>query len=169
MALGDWIFPSTSERIARWLDTRVAPRPWVSLVAITVAFVLGVGALVLFIMPSAKLSAPPAADLAKQLGELDHVRESLQHLATFIDAQSKRVQQEQQAIDSLLRQRDELAPIVSRESDVLNYVLALEEQHAKRTKWRDLLVGTGFGVFSSFLASVFFELLRRSRRPKRRH
>jgi len=101
------------------------------------------------------------------LQDIDRLKESLRHLAEFLDSQSVRIKQEQDAITSLAKERSELEPILRSQREVIDEVFRIQEKRTRRLKWLDILIGIVIGVCTSFTASVLFELFRRRTQRRR--
>ena len=158
----NWLLSKKTELVANRLDKLIRDRSWIGLTAILLAFVVCFIAIVLFIAQSlGKPVSPTADDLNRQLKELDHIKDSLARLASFIDAQATKLRQEQDLITTLSKERSELEPIVESQRRVIEGAIALLEKRAQREKWTSLWLGIVLGIFTSFTASVIFEILRR--------
>jgi hypothetical protein len=167
MSLEHWLFPSTTKRLAKRVDELIRRRSWIGLAAIIIAFALGFAAIFLLTVIPLRKPAPAPDDLTRQLRELDHVKESLHQLSTFIDMQTAHIREEQRIIVTLSKQRSELEPIVKSQAELVEQILQLQDKRAQRNKWKDLALGLSFGILGSFTASVAFEIAR-GRWTKRR-
>jgi hypothetical protein len=93
-------------------------------------------------------------DLNEQLEKLNEVQRNLNNLLKFIEDQRKKVSTEQEIIQRLQAERSLLEPIVNTDRQVLEAVLKAQEEHSKRDRWKDILIGFMGGFVSEIVVAI---------------
>jgi predicted PurR-regulated permease PerM len=98
-----------------------------------------------------------------QMDELNKVEGSLKNLLSFVNQQKESLSESQTAIHRLKKEEQQLRPVVEADRKLVEAVLASRAQADSRAAWKERAMGFAIGLLSSFLASLIFEYVRRSR------
>lgn len=93
---------------------------------------------------------------SKQIKQLDDMESSVAELLTFLDDQKKSMRDTQDALDSLKTERDNLAPLVQSDREVIDSIFLAQEQRSESNIWTERWIGFGFGIVASLIASFLW-------------
>lgn len=104
---------------------------------------------------NADRTTPAAATFTEQLKVLDQTQASLENLSQFVAGQRSELEAGQRTVEQLQQQRRSLEPLVTADQRVVNALLRVQEERAQKAAAHERLVGFGYGVLSSIVASIF--------------
>lgn len=102
-------------------------------------------------------------DIVKQIDNLNAVENNLENLLTFIQHQRTSLRTTESKIESLKKEKNELEPIVNTNREVIQAIFQQQEESKRKGIFLERLIGFGIGVFSSIVASIIFNLIRRTK------
>ena len=113
-----------------------------------------------------ELARQQRLDLNYQLTQLERIRQGLQDMMTFVEDQSEKIKNEQELIAKLTKERSDLEPVLRAERQVVDQILSMQEQRARRQQWLGYAGAFVIGVLSSMVASLLISLARSKRKDK---
>lgn len=93
--------------------------------------------------------------LKKLMDNLGMIRDSLE-LQNTIEYQESKVVENKVLIEKLIKERDELLPIVEMQKDQINSILNEHSKYQKKQKLVEYFIGFLIGVTSSAIVSLIF-------------
>lgn len=92
----------------------------------------------------------------EQIQQLNQTEKNINQLLEFIDSQKKTLRETEDAISSLKTERAKLQPLIESDKAVVDALFKAQEERASASVWRERLIGFGFGVLASLLASFLW-------------
>jgi hypothetical protein len=132
-------------------------------IMITVLGLLGIGSSVYFIEThlQAQREAKRIENLnyTKQMETLNQVKESIEGLLEFVDAQREQIKLTEGALSSMKSEHEKLKPLIEADRRVIDAFFAAQEVRNQETQTKERWIGFGFGVIASMMASFLYQLI----------
>ncbi len=91
-----------------------------------------------------------------QVEQLDQTEKGIEGLLNFIKQQRHDIEQAQDTMASLKKEREELKPIVESERAVVEAIFRTQEERNQSRIWKERGIGFALGILASFIASVIW-------------
>lgn len=95
-------------------------------------------------------------DYQNQIQQLDQMETNIKQLLSFVDNQKHTLQETEDTISSLKSEKEKLQPLVETDRTVVEAIFKAQEERANSNIWRERLIGFGFGVAGSLIASFIW-------------
>lgn len=92
----------------------------------------------------------------KQVQDLNQTEKSIKSLLVFIDEQKDRLADTEDTINALKSEHQKLKPLVESDRQLVEAIFVAQEERNLASVWRERLIGFGFGVLASLLASTIW-------------
>jgi hypothetical protein len=99
--------------------------------------------------------------ITTQIENLKEVESSLENLIQFVQYQKSTLTQTELKIESLLKEKKQIEPIVLANREVIQAIFQQQAENSKVNAWKERTIGFGLGILGSFLASILIYLLTR--------
>jgi hypothetical protein len=98
-------------------------------------------------------------EYSDQIAKLGQAENALRDLASFVENQRKRLEAAELAVGSLRTERARLRPLVEADRRIVEALFAAQEVRNAQSQRRERIVGFGFGVATSLVASILWHVV----------
>lgn len=102
-------------------------------------------------------------ELTTQIKNLKTVESELENLIDFVKHQQTTLSQTETEIESLVKEKKQLEPIVKANREVIQAIFQQQAENSKKNAFKERTIGFGLGVLGSILASIIIYVFTRKR------
>lgn len=103
------------------------------------------------------------SESAMAIQELDKIQSSLNQLSAYIEGQKERIEDAQNTIAKLNKQKEELEPVVALADSQIIAVLSAYESKSRGSTWLERILAFVFGIIGSLLTIAIIGLIKSMR------
>jgi hypothetical protein len=92
----------------------------------------------------------------QQLGQLNQTETNIRQLLEFVKTQKSTLRETEDTISALKTEKEKLEPLVDSDRAVVEAIFRVQEERTNANVWRERLVGFGFGILASLVASFLW-------------
>lgn len=103
-----------------------------------------------------------------QVSQLSETERNIRQLLSFIESQKISLRETEDNISKLKSEQETLQPLVSSNREIVDALFRAQEERTKSGIWTERLIGFGFGIVASLIASFIWfvgQYLIRGRQP----
>ncbi len=144
----------------QWLASYKKRPKTTSITTIVVAIALGTGLYFGIKADNERIASARRENLSfdKQLKGLNETETNLKNLLSFVAEQRQRLNESENLLASLKEEKDRLDPVVSAERKMVKAILDAQNESQKTDIWRERMIGFGFGIAGSLIATVIWTI-----------
>jgi len=92
--------------------------------------------------------------IKEQIQRVDLMSSNLKEMIDFLDAQKKKITEEQFLLENIQQQRKELEPLLNMDKKIVENILNAQTKYERKNLWIDWAIAFLLGVASSMFATL---------------
>lgn len=105
-------------------------------------------------------------DITQQIQNLDNISDNLNVLQGFVEKQRENLKDEQIALESLRKERQNLKPLVESDREIVEALFKAQEKRQSKNVWFERAFGFFAGILASLISSFIYAFYIKSRKKK---
>ena len=114
-----------------------------------------------YALPEPVASDPSSDEYSRTINSITQIGDQLSDLSRFLQTERARVADTEATIRKLNDEKTKLEPLVQTQRETVDAILAAHAERTRMRAWKERLIGFGFGLAASLLASIVYGYFKR--------